>query len=228
MNQRLAPTAAFSVLACLLAWPARAALEFGVYQTVPGATVEERGDRVPNGSRAVPVSATVTFDLSAAQPSLTAVIPNAVLEGGDPFGLTVRSASWAQLLDGTNRFTGDFLRDLYPSGTQYLFDWRFATSTNGNIVWNGIIGWAGGHFWQVTISNITLVAAGSLNVTRLQPAAIQITWTTNFADHVLESATTLPAAGWSSVTNAVATIGDRLSVTVETSASNRYFRLRRP
>jgi len=64
-----------------LSWPACAALESGVYQTLSGATVEEFGDRVPNRSRVVPFSATVTFDLGGAQPSLTAVIPNAVLDG---------------------------------------------------------------------------------------------------------------------------------------------------
>ena len=85
MNQQLAKSAAFGVLVALLAWPACAALESGTYQTIPGATVEERGDRVPNESRVVPFSAAVTFDSNAAQPGLTAVIPNAVLEGGDPF-----------------------------------------------------------------------------------------------------------------------------------------------
>src|SRR6266550_8704804 len=99
------PSAAFSILIGLWAWPAGAALESGVYQTVPGATVEERGDRVPNGSRVVPLFATLTFDLSAAEPSLTAVITNAVLEGGDPFALTVRSSSGARLVDGAYRFT---------------------------------------------------------------------------------------------------------------------------
>ena len=53
-----------------LAWPACAAIESGLYQTIPGATVEERGERVPNGSRVVPFSATLTFDLGAQNPSL--------------------------------------------------------------------------------------------------------------------------------------------------------------
>ncbi len=139
------------------AWPGCAGLESGVYQTIPGSTVEERGDRVPNGSRVVPFSANVTFDLGAALPSLTAVIPNAVLEGGDPFALTVRSSSGAQLMDGTYQFTGDYLRDIYPAGTQYFFDWKFSTSTDGGVVWNGVTGWAGGHIWEVTISDIALV-----------------------------------------------------------------------
>jgi subtilisin-like proprotein convertase family protein len=207
--------------------PAGAALESGVYQTVPGATVEERGDRVPNGSRVVPFSATVTFDLSAAQPSLTALIPNAVLEGGDPFALTVRSSSGAQVMDGTYYFSGDYLRDIDPSGTQYGFDWRFSTSTNG-VVWNGITGWAGGHIWQVTISNVILVPQAQLSISRAGTALVRITWATNFADHVLEYANSLPAAGWSTVTNATVTTGDRLSVSVNTGALQRFYRLRKP
>jgi len=140
-----------------LSWPACAALQSGVYWTPPGTTVEERGDRVSGGIRIVPFSATLTFDLDAAQPSLTAVIPNAVLEGGDPFALTVRSSSGVRLTDGTYRFEGDYLRELYPAGTQYMFDWQFSTAGDGSIAWNGITGWAGGHIWQVTISGVTLV-----------------------------------------------------------------------
>src|SRR5512138_1504984 len=97
MRWRLLSLATFGTLVGLSRWPARAALESGVYQTVPGAMVEERGERVPGGSRDVPFFATLTFDLSAAEPSLTAVITNAVLEGGDPFVLTVRSSSGTQL-----------------------------------------------------------------------------------------------------------------------------------
>src|SRR5207247_1902969 len=129
--------------------------------------------------------------------------------------------------DSSYRFTGDYLRDIYPSGTQYGFDWRFSRSTNGEVVWNGITGWGGGHAWYVTISNVTLVAADWLNISRAGTASVQIAWATNFADHVLEYATSLPATGWTTVTNAVATIGDRLSVTVDTGASKRFFRLRK-
>lgn len=227
MRQRLIPSAAFSVLVGLLAWPACAALESRVYQTVIGATVVERGDDVPNGSRVMPLSATLTFDLIAGQPSLTALITNAVLEGGDPFALTVRS-SGAQLTDGTYWFNGDYLREICPSGSQYGFDWRFSTSTNGSVVWNGNIGWWGGHFWDVTISNVTLVAAAWLNISRVGSASAQITWATNFTDHVLEYATGLPAAGWSIVTNAATTVGDRHSVTVVMDASQQFYRLRKP
>src|SRR5262245_350037 len=74
-----------------LAWPSSGALVSGVYQTPPDATVREWGDRVPNGSRMVPFFSTVRFDLSSSPPSLTGVITNAVLEGGAPFMLGIRS-----------------------------------------------------------------------------------------------------------------------------------------
>ena len=95
-------------------------------------------------------------------------------------------------------------------------------------MWNGSMGWGGGHAWYVTISNITLVAAARLNLSQVGTASVQITWATNFADHVLEFATSLTAPGWSSVTNSASTVGERLSVTVNTDASTRFFRLRKP
>ena len=45
-------------------------------------------------------------------PSLTAYIPDAVLEGGDPFLVTVQSSSGWRLNHGTDRFDGDYLRDV--------------------------------------------------------------------------------------------------------------------
>jgi hypothetical protein len=149
-------------------------LQSGVYQTLPVATVEERTDRFPTGSRLVPLSATLRFDLSSAPPSLTAVIPNAVLEGGEPFALTVHSSSGVRLNDGTYRFTGDYLREVDPSGTQYLFDWSFSTSTDGQVVWNGTTFWAGGHIWLVTISNITMTAVVSPPVERVTSGVYEI------------------------------------------------------
>src|SRR5262245_33361423 len=159
-SRALREAAGAGVLAALLlAWPAGAALQSGVYQTVPGTMVEEFGDALGRGTRVVPWSATLQFSLNNAQPSLTAEIANAVLEGGDPFPLTVRSASGSRNPVGTYYFSGDYLKDLQPTGTQYFFDWRFSTSTDGRILWNGSVGWAGGHIWQVTISDLELVPA---------------------------------------------------------------------
>ena len=228
MRQTIIPSTALAIFISFLARPACAAVESCDYQTVPNTTVEERGDRVEGGSHVVPLFATVTFDLIAARPSLTAVITNALLEGGEPFLLTVRSSSGAQSPDGSYRFTGDYLGDIYPLGTQYVFDWSFSASTNGGLVWNGQIYWAGGHIWLVTISNITLVPQARLGIAREGSASAQITWATNLADHVLEYATSLPGADWNAVTNVAAVVGSRFSVTVGLTASRRFYRLRGP
>lgn len=204
------------------------ALESVDYETTPGATVAETGDRVPGGYRVMPVSAIFTFDLTAAQPALTAHIADAVLEGGNPLPLTVRSSSGSQLPDGTYRFTGDYMKELHPSGTQYLFDWRFSTATDGRVVWNGITGWAGGHIWHVTMTNLTIAPRARLTMSQLGNESVLIAWATNFADHVLECATSVPASGWSTVTNAVDTNGNRCFVTVTAERSERFFRLREP
>ena len=158
-----------------LAGPACAAITSGVYQTGPDATVSEWGDRVPNGSRVVPFFATLTFDMSGAEPALTAVITNAVLEGGDPFELTVHSSAGSQLGDSGYMFTGDYLDDIYPSGTQYLFDWKFSAATNGSAVWDGTTSWTGGHAWYVTISNITVEPVAWLKIARVGTGSVQIT-----------------------------------------------------
>ena len=219
------PVAVCLVIGALV-WPAGAALNSGNYQTLPGATVVERGDRVPDGSRVVPISAWLTFDLNGAQPALTAVISNAVLEGGAPFPLTVRSSSGARLMDGSYWFMGDYMRDLYPAGTQYGFDWRFSTSTNGEFVWNGSTAWLGGHLWDITISNVTIVPRPELQITQAG-SQIKVSWPAAHTGFVLEQTAALLAANWNSVTNSVDVIGDRFAVTVEANSSQGYFRLRK-
>jgi hypothetical protein len=208
--------------------PVREPVEPDVYRTLPAAAAEESGDHVPNGSRIVPWSATLTFDFSATPPSLTAVIPNAVLEGGQPFPLTVRSYYGYQLTNGTFRFSGDYLRDTYPTGSQYGFNWEFSTPTKGTLVWNGTASWMGGHFWSLSVSNLTLFPLAQLSITRVGTAAVQASWRTNFSDLVLESAPSLPAADWSPVTNAVTPAGNRYSVTLDMDAPQRFYRLRKP
>jgi hypothetical protein len=221
---------AFIVLAgChALTRPVSAALPSGVYQTAPGTTVQEFGDRLREGSRTIPLTATVTFDLQDGRPNLTAVMADAVLEGGDPFALTVCSSSGAQYNDSTYLFTGDYLRNIEPSGTQYLFDWKFRASPDGQVVWNGITGWAGGHIWQITISNVVLVPVPRLSISLEGNAAFRITWATNFTDHVLEYTASFPAASWRIVTEPVTVTGGHFAVTVDSIAAQRFYRLRKP
>jgi len=225
MKKRIAIAVAFM---CLLAMPVAAAVESGVYKVVPGASVVESGDRVTNGMRVIPLSATLQFDLSASPRSVTAWITNAVWEGGNPFPLTVRGSYAYQPSNGTYTFSGDYLQDKYPSETQYLFDWTFSPSTNGLVLWNGYTYWAGGHLWQIAISNITLVPQPWLTIAANGSSSAQIGWSTNFPDHLLEHASNLPTAIWGTVTNIPSTTGGRYSVIVDTYAPQEFYRLRKP
>jgi hypothetical protein len=96
------------------------------------------------------------------------------------------------------------------------------------VVWNGINDWTGGHIWFVTISNVTLLPQARLRIAAVERGSIQISWATNFTEHVLESAPGLPAASWNTVTNDVAVTGNRFAVTVEANAAQRFYRLRKP
>jgi len=208
---------------------AEAALEPGVYLTLPGAVVEEFGEHGPKEKRLTPVSATITLGLGTAEPSLTAWMPNAPVEDrfeGAPFPLTVKDSEGARLPDGSYRFSGDYLKEIHPQGTQYLYEWTFSPLAGGRVLWNGRIFWAGGHIWDVTITNLILVPRDELIISRLDAASIQIMWATNFANHILESASSLPAVEWSAVPNAVVQAGDWFSVNLEGGETQRFFRLR--
>jgi hypothetical protein len=56
----------------------------------------------------------------------------------------------------------------------------------------------------------------------------RMTWATNYTGFILEYATNLPATAWTAVTNGVSAVGTDFSVTVDTDAPFRIFRLRKP
>lgn len=205
---------------------AREPVEPDVYRTMPGAVVDEDGDWLPSGSRTLPITATLAFDFSTTPPSLTAEIPNAVLEGGAPFPLTVRSSYGYRLSNGTYRFSGDYLRDLSPAGSPYAFGWDFSTLADGTMVWNGSAGWTGGHIWTLSVSNLTLEPQAQLSIRWTGTTAVNVSWRTNFSAYVLECASS-PAAAWSSVTNTPTATANRYSVTLDKGASQQFYRLRK-
>jgi hypothetical protein len=210
-----------------LAVSTRAALSSGAYRTVPGTTVVERGDRVPGGIRTVPFDALLNLEMTTNAPRLKSVIYDAVLEGGAPFQLTILSSSYYKITNDVHRFDGDYLRQLYPSGTQYLFDWQLSPSTNGALLLNGNIGWAGGHLWVVTLSNIVVQPVPWLSLARNGPSRVQISWNTDFADYLLEASPQVPTPQWSTVTN-TPVFGNEVSVTVGVTDQNQFYRLRKP
>jgi len=130
---------------------AQAALESGTYTTILNPTVLEIGDSVPNELRSVPRSATVTLDLEATPPSMTAVLYDAVLEGSDPFELTVYSTTGELLTNEVYRFRGN-----YGNRTSYYFDWNFSAISNGIVVWYGETSGSRNGVWYEYISGIAL------------------------------------------------------------------------
>jgi hypothetical protein len=224
-NGKFTAVAAFLVTAA----PALAALESGVYHTARGATVEEIGDRLPGNARIVPLSATLAFDLESAPPTLTAVLSNAVLEGGPPFALIVRSSSGTKLADGSYRFSGDYLADTHPSGTQYLFDWRFSTAADSRLVWDGDTFWSGGHIWAITIADVTITpdtTGPQLDIAR-DGSQLRLSWSAVWSGYELEQSSDLSAASWNPVSQSPAVAAGRYSLAVENVAARMFFRLRK-
>jgi len=67
----------------------------------------------------------------------------------------------------------------------------------------------------------------ALDILRLEPALLQISWPTNAVGYALEYATNLPAQTWSPVTNSAVMIGDLFTVEVESTALKMFYRLRK-
>lgn len=58
-------------------------------------------------------------------------------------------------------------------------------------------------------------------------AEVQVRWSTNDLDCILETTLTLPAASWQVVTNTKAVVGQQYIVNLDVSEARRYFRLRK-
>lgn len=87
---------------------------------------------------------------------------------------------------------------------------------------------ASGSIAEFQIDTLTPAWHARLSIARAGATSVKMTWATEFADHVLEYATDLPAAGWSAVPEPVSNDGDRFSVVLETTGAQRFYRLRKP
>ena len=196
-------------------------LESRSYQTAAGATMQEFTEPPPAQPRTVPFAATVTFDLESEPPSLTATIHNAILERGEPFSLTVKSRTFYKLSDGSYRFDGYFIPD-----SQYLFSWIFSTNANGRILWNGQAFWAGGHIWELGISDVPIDPVAKLDV-EMAGGQIIVSWATADTGYRLEQTANLESPAWSLIDQIPEIVGTRFTVSLDNSTAT-FFRLRRP
>lgn len=67
-----------------------------------------------------------------------------------------------------------------------------------------------------------------LDFVPLDATAMQLSWPTNYPGFVLQQKTSLTAANWTSTTEPVAIVGENYQVTLLTTNSARFFRLRHP
>jgi hypothetical protein len=66
-----------------------------------------------------------------------------------------------------------------------------------------------------------------LEIFPMDAATLQLSWPVNAASYALEFTTNLPAQAWSPVTNSVVTNADLLTVDLEITGGQRWFRLRK-
>lgn len=85
-----------------------------------------------------------------------------------------------------------------------------------------------GYFNDSTGIQATLTSSPRLSIQPVSAVQTRLSWSTNFAGFSLESATNLPAAAWIPVTNLTAIQGQQFTVTVDTTAPQQYYRLRKP
>ena len=147
-----------------------------------------------------------------------------------PFRLTVRSSTGIKLSNGSYRFSGDYLAETHPSGSQYLFAWTFSSAADGSLVWNGTTGWAGGHIWQIDIANLTIVpdtTGVQLAIASNGGFVFTLSWPAVYQGYRLEQSAALTEPVWSPLPAPVNLTGDRYTVTISTIAPRSFFRLRK-
>jgi hypothetical protein len=175
-------------------------------------------------------------------------IPTTVRFAGFVENLSTFDETGARFLFGWGRTNDDWVEGVsFPAWPDYLRGVRFPAAdpllgpTRVPVVFQGRVGYAPAslrfdveglgccdYFRLVGTLSIEPTVEPELRVSRAGGAAARITWATNFTGFALEHATSLPATTWTAVTNSVSTAGADFSVTVDTDAAFRVFRLRKP
>jgi len=154
-------------------------------------------------------------------------------DGSEAFLLTFSNVSMTGLWRGSYRFRVNgidyyLLHDLAAingSGTIRIPFSRFSTAAQ--FVANRISLEAGRveSQYRLVLDSI-LTVPPLLNVATLGAGEIQLRWSTNVANFVVETTPTI-GAPWQAVSNTVSVVGGQYSVTVGPSQPSGYFRLRR-
>jgi hypothetical protein len=149
----------------------------GIFHTAPGTTGTYAYHAGEFQTAVIPIDVSFRFPIESPTSQLSAIIHKpiiSVLPSGEqifPNGL-----QYPMAVRGTSYNGRDFHGDLM--GSPYLFDWTIERAANGELVWNGIVGWAGGRYEQTTISNARLIPglAGDFNDNDRVDAADYVAW----------------------------------------------------
>ena len=75
--------------------------------------------------------------------------------------------------------------------------------------------------------SLTLAPGPLLSITRLGSSQVRISWPTSAPGYNLETATSLPASAWTTVTDSPAVVGDSFLLDLDSTAAAGFFRLRK-
>jgi hypothetical protein len=93
------------------------------------------------------------------------------------------------------------------------------------IRWSGV-GYSFFEAHALAIDDLSFRAVPELHISSASPGRLRFSWATNYPGYSLQSAVTPTATSWEAVTNAPATSGSELSVEIEATDTQRFFRLK--
>jgi hypothetical protein len=149
----------------------------GTYHSAPGTMASYEYHSGVYHTITIPVDVSFHFSNDTPTSQLGAIIHKPIIDvlpnGQAAFPSYLQ---YPMAVTGTSYNGRDFHGDLL--GTQYLFDWRIEPAANGELLWNGNVGWAGGRFELTTITNAPLVPglAGDYNQDGAVDAADYVVW----------------------------------------------------
>jgi len=129
---------------------------FGAYRSAPGQVAPYVYHAGVYYTEHLPLD--VTFEFPGGDPTtmLTATFHKPII-GALADGTPIQDigAVIPLVVTGTSSNGTDFEGDLL--GTQYLFDWEIVPAAGGELLWSGVVGWAGGRVETTTITGARLV-----------------------------------------------------------------------
>lgn len=131
------------------------------------------------------------------------------------------------LLNGTSIFDGSV--NGFGPGTGPSFNANLVLAVGDRV--DLAAGFGNGSFFNdSTAVDARLTRSGGLPqllIRRTQSPEVELAWSTNYTDYLLERTPTMTAPDWTLMTDAVENRGDEFVVIVEIASREAYFRLRR-